>query len=211
MCKTQLLPPSDDSNSARLPDNAAESDPNADDMPIEYFQPEMVGYKKEENIFDRLYRESELKNRRRENLVRSGSQSNFDRSRPTKRVRSTSSQGNLDHLKIEDKLMHKHINSLLKLDQKRRERQSQESEVLQAKPILNQVSVEMMKNSKNVYVRQKEFVNKKQVNYEVKKKEQELRAMKEFTGSPKINERSKKMSNSNISQLTKPIKPYTKL
>ena len=211
MCKTQLLPPSDDSNSARLQDNAAENDPNVDDMPIEYFQPEMVGYKKEENIFDRLYKESELKNRRRENLVRSGSQSSFDRSRPTKRVRSTSSQGNLDHLKIEDKLMHKHINSLLKLDQKRRERQSQESEVLQAKPILNQVSVEMMKNSKNVYVRQKEFVNKKQVNYEVKKKEQELRAMKEFTGSPKINERSKKMSNSNISQLTKPIKPYTKL
>jgi hypothetical protein len=211
MCKTQLLPPSDDSNSARLLDNAAENDPNADDMPIEYFQPEMTGYKKEENIFDRLYKESELKNRRRENLVRSGSQSSFDRSRPTKRVRSTSSQGNLDHLKIEDKLMHKHINSLLKLDQKRRERQSQESEVLQAKPVLNQVSVEMMKNSKNVYVRQKEFVNKKQVNYEVKKKEQELRAMKEFTGSPKINERSKKMSNSNISQLTKPIKPYTKL
>lgn len=206
-----MLPPSDDSTSARLPDNAAENDPNADDMPIEYFQPEMVGYKKEENIFDRLYKESELKNRRRENLVRSGSQSSFDRSRPMKRVRSTSTQGNLDHLKIEDKLMHKHINSLLKLDQKRRERQSQESEVLQAKPVLNQVSVEMMKNSKNVYVRQKEFVNKKQVNYEVKKKEQELRAMEEFTGSPKINERSKKMSNSNISQLTKPIKPYTKL
>lgn len=37
----------------------------------------------------------------------------------------------------------------------------------------------------------------------LRNKEQELKAMKEFTGSPKINERSQKMVNSNISQLTK--------
>lgn len=46
-------------------------------------------------------------------------------------------------------------------------------------------------------------INKK-IDLEIKRKEEEYKAMKECTGKPKINERSKRIKMSNISQLVKP-------
>ena len=107
--------------------------------------------------------------------------------------------------------MEKHIYSQLKLDKLRRERESEEYEKCSNKPSLTSKTLEITKNSKHIYQRQKEFIHKKKVQYEIKKKEEEEKMMKEFTGKPQINQRSKRLKRSNISQLIKPANQYNQL
>lgn len=112
-----------------LTDRAAESELYSDKMPMEYIREEPSSRTSSNNIFERLYKESEVKNMKREILGRNSSQTNTRAHSSRKRASSRASQKSTDpfgHLKIEDKLMCKHVHSLLRIDQMRKEKLSQE-------------------------------------------------------------------------------------
>jgi hypothetical protein len=68
-----------------------------------------------------------------------------------------------------------------------------------------------MQSSKNLFDRQKEFLHNKKVHFEIRRKEEDDKIMKGFTGAPEINEKSRKMCRSNISQLLKPTQYQSQL
>jgi hypothetical protein len=162
------------------------------------------------NIFERLYKESEIKTRRRENLVRSNSQ-NLPRHLRNYSKISSKSQGQFDTMKIEDKLMQKHLSSMLKIEQMRKEKETESTRQYRNRPKLSSRTIEITKDSRSLYDRQKDLTRKKKINDEINRKTMEDNEMKEFTGVPKINQRSIEMRSSNISQLNKPVRQYHRL
>lgn len=148
--------------------------------------------------------------KRREKLIRSNSQVNVKHNR-VKSKTSSKSEGKFDTMKIEDKLMQKHISSMMKLEQKRKEIELETNKHFTNKPKLSSKTLEITKDSRSLYERQKDFLRKKDINYELMRKLEDDNEMKEFTGVPKINQKSRDMRMSNISQLTKPVKQYHRL
>lgn len=199
--KNQFLQPSSDSSAFCLTDKAAESEGVENMMPEEYVRSES-SIPSTNNIFERLYQEAKLKKKRQENL--------YDSAKP-KKSKMSKSQSQSSGMKIEDKLMQKYYQSMMKKEQMRRDHQTQEMEILQKKPSVNTQSLEMTKNVKSFYQRQTEFIRKKQIEYEIKRKQKEDQEEKELKKGIKINERSKKRSHSNISQLVRENSQETKL
>lgn len=82
---------------------------------------------------------------------------------------------------------------------------------LKSKPDINSKTLKIVKSSKSLYDRQKEFLQNKKVHYEIRRKEEDDKIMKDFTGAPEINEKSRKMSRSNISKLLKSTQCHPQL
>jgi hypothetical protein len=114
-------------------------------------------------------------------------------------------------MKIEDKLMQKHLSSMLRLENMRKEKETENTSENRNRPKLSNRTIEITKDSRSLYDRQKDLTRKKKINDEINRKTMEDNEMKEFTGAPKINQRSIEMPRSNISQLDKPIKQYHRL
>ena len=105
------------------------------------------------------------------------------------------SETQFENLKIEDRLMQRHIHSQLKIDQLRRAKQNQELYSLKDRPDINKNTEKILgKNKLSNSIRDSSLKSKMKI--EQLQKEQNERVMKEFTGKPQINERSRKMCKS---------------
>lgn len=165
------------------------------------------------DIFERLHKESQLKTRKRENIQRSSTEIKpYHKRNFSQQNRDT--RGQFDSIRIEDKLMQKHVHSQIRIENLRKQMENTELSKCRNRPIINSKTIEITKNnnkSKNLYQRQKEFIHKKQISYELKKMEIDEKEGKEFTGKPKINVRSHNMKHSNISQLVQLPQSYRSL
>jgi len=200
--KNQLMPPSSESSAIWLTDRAVESEEFCDTGPIEYITKPQNTHKSSNNIFDRLYKESDIKMQRRAQLAQTHNKIPTKAKSKSKRCKSNK-RGQFSRMKIEDKLMQRHITAKLKIDKQRKEVAMQELQYWNLRPPLSSATLEMVNNNRNLLQRQNDFIYKKKVEYEIRRKEEDDKQMEGFTGKPQINQRSRRMQKSNISQLVR--------
>jgi hypothetical protein len=116
--KNQFIPPSSDSSAVYLTDKAAESEGCRETGPIDYFKFSRTSWNSTNNIFERLYHEAKIKTKKRDELTQATSEVSKSKTRMSNASKLS--------VKIEDKLMHKHIHATLKLDKMRKEKEIEE-------------------------------------------------------------------------------------
>jgi len=191
--KNQLMPPSSESSAIWLTDRAVESEEFCDTGPIEYITKPQNTHKSSNNIFDRLYKESDIKMQRRAQLAQTHNKIPTKAKSKSKRCKSNK-RGQFSRMKIEDKLMQRHITAKLKIDKQRKEVAMQELQYWNLRPPLSSATLEMVNNNRNLLQRQNDLRRRLNMKYVGKKKminrwkdlQENLRSTKDLEGCKRV-------------------------